>query len=175
MFRVPDGVMFHPGHAWVRADGPGLATVGIDDFAQQLVGPVAALNLPPIGASLEQGAQGWGLRADSKGVAMLSPVTGRVVAVNDALLTNPAVVNRDPFGAGWLMKIESPRLAADAKQLLHGRRARDLMSSSWDELSTLLSPQAGLVMHDGGAPLSGFARGVDEKNWDAIARRFLLT
>jgi glycine cleavage system H lipoate-binding protein len=175
MFRVPEGVMFHPGHAWVRADGAGLATVGVDDFAQQLVGPVTGLHLPEVGTMLEQGARGWGLRADSKGVDMLSPLTGRVVAVNEALLANPSSLNQDPFGAGWLMRVESPRLAADTKQLLRGRTARDLMSASWDELSTMLSPQAGLIMHDGGVPVKGLAQAVDEQNWDAVARRFLLT
>jgi glycine cleavage system H lipoate-binding protein len=173
MFRVPDGVMIHPGHAWVRADGPGFATVGMDDFAQQLVGPIAALNLPAVGTTVEQGARGWRLKADSKAVDMVSPITGRVVQINEAALGNPAAVNEDPFGRGWLMKVEAPRLTFNAKQLLSGRAARDLMSSSWDELSTLLSPEVGLVMHDGGAPVRGFARGVDEENWDAIARRFL--
>ncbi len=173
MFRVPEGVMFHPGHAWMRADAPGIATVGMDDFAQQLVGPIAALDLPPLGTAIEQGARGWRLKADSKSVDMVSPVTGRVVAINEAALGNPAAVNEDPFGRGWLMKVEAPRLVANTKQLLSGRAARDLMSSSWDELSALLSPQVGLVMHDGGAPVKGFARGVDEENWDAIARRFL--
>jgi glycine cleavage system H lipoate-binding protein len=175
MFRVPEGVMFHPGHAWVRADAPGMATIGMDDFAQQLVGPIKALNLPAIGTSVEQGTRGWRLKADSKSVDMLSPLTGRVVAINQEALENPTSVNEDPFGRGWLMQIEAPRLVANEKQLLRGRAARDLMSASWDELSSMLSPEVGLVMHDGGAPVNGFARGVDEQNWDVVARRFLLT
>jgi glycine cleavage system H lipoate-binding protein len=175
MFRVPDGVMLHPGHAWVRADAPGMATVGLDDFAQQLVGPLAGLTLPPIGTTIEQGTAGWRLQADSKSVDMIAPITGRVVAVNPDALQNPAWVNEDPFGRGWLMKVEAPRLAVNTRQLLRGRAARDLMSSSWDELSAMLSPEVGMVMHDGGVPVKGFARGIDEDRWDAIARRFLLS
>jgi glycine cleavage system H lipoate-binding protein len=175
MFRVPDGVMFHPGHAWVRADAPGIATVGMDDFAQQLVGPLKGLALPQIGTVVEQGTRGWRLKADSKSVEMLSPVTGRVVAVNQEAIEDPASVNDDPFGRGWLMKVEAPRLVTNTKQLLQGRAARDLMSASWDELSAMLSPEVGMVMHDGGLPVKGFARGIDEENWDAIARRFLLS
>jgi glycine cleavage system H protein len=178
MFRVPDGVMVHPGHSWVRpmgADAPGVVAVGMDDFAQQLLGPLAALDLPAVGSALEQGMRGWQLRADSRSVDMISPITGRVLEINEAALTNPRAILDDPYGRGWLMKVEAPRLDVNAKQLLAGRAARDLMSSSWDDLSALLSPKVGTVMHDGGAPVNGFARGLDEENWDAIARRFLLT
>lgn len=175
MFRVPEGVMFHPGHAWVRADAPGMATIGMDDFAQQLVGPISSVSLPQLGTTLEQGSRGWRLQADGKSVDMLSPITGRVVALNDAIVQNPAELNDDPFGRGWLMKIEAPRLTANTKQLLRGRAARNLMESSWDELSAMLSPEVGMVMHDGGMPVKGLARTVDEENWDAVARRFLLS
>lgn len=175
MFRVPEGVLLHPGHAWVRADAPGIAAVGLDDFARQLVGPLKGVALPPVGATLEQGARGWGLRADSKTVEMIAPVSGRVVAVNEDLLANPATINDDPYGRGWLLKVEAPRLDTNVKQLLAGRAARDLMAASWDELTTIAAPQVGLTMHDGGVPVNGFARGIDPEHWDAVARRFLLT
>lgn len=175
MFRVPAGVMFHPGHAWVRADAPDLVSVGLDDFAQQLVGPLRAVSLPQIGATVEQGERAWKLGADSKTVEMLSPISGRVAAVNTRVLEDPRLVNEDPFGHGWLIKIQTPRFAANSKQLLTGAAARKWTETSWEELSSLFTPELGTVMHDGGAPVQGFARGVDEANWDAIARRFLLT
>lgn len=178
MFRIPEGTMVHPGHSWVRplgAHAPGVVAVGLDDFARQLVGPLAAVELPSVGATLEQGAHGWQLKADSKSVGMISPISGRVLEINEAALANPGTVTDDPYGSGWLLKVESPRLSANAKQLLAGRAARDLMTSSWDDLSAMLSPKVGMVMHDGGAPLNGFARALDEENWDAIARRFLLS
>ena len=178
MFRIPEGIMVHPGHSWIRpvgAHAPGVVAVGMDDFAQQLVGPLAAVDLPAVGAALEQGTPGWLLKVDSKTVPMISPITGRVLEINEAALSNPRSVNDDPYGRGWLLKVESPRLSANTKQLLAGRAAKDLMTSSWDDLSTMLSPKVGAVMHDGGAPVQGFARAMDEENWDAIARRFLLT
>jgi glycine cleavage system H protein len=178
MFRLPQGVMLHPGHSWVRPLGahvPGVVAVGMDDFAQQLVGPVSGVRLPDVGVDVEQGAYGWQLLANGKSVDMLSPITGKVLEVNDAALSNPRMVNDDPYGRGWLLKVQSPRLTADTKQLLAGRSAHTLMTSSWDELSAMLSPEVGMVMHDGGVPLNGFARGVDDENWEAVARRFLLT
>lgn len=178
MFRVPQGVMLHQGHSWARplgAHAPGVVSVGMDDFAQQLVGPLSAVHLPNVGTTLEQGVPGWQLRTDGKSVAMLSPITGKVLEINEAALRSPRTVNDDPYGRGWLLKVESPRLTADTKQLLAGRAARDLMASSWDDLSAMLSPEVGMVMHDGGVPVHGFARGIDHENWDSVARRFLLT
>lgn len=175
MFRVPDGVMFHPGHAWARAEAGDVVAVGIDDFAQQLIGPIAKLVPPPVGAMVEQGASALTLAADSKSVDVLSPVTGRVVAVNQAALQSPRAVNNDPYGNGWLIKVRTPRLALDSRQLLTGVPARRWMDSSWEELGAMMTPELGTIMHDGGTPIAGFARGIDPTGWDAIARRFLLS
>jgi glycine cleavage system H protein len=175
MFRVPDGVMFHPGHAWAMAQASDTVTVGMDDFAQQLVGRIKAVALPSVGTTLEQGMHAWRLQADGKSVDMLSPVSGKVVAVNEAVLEDPAAVNRDPFGRGWLIKVQSPRWVTNSKQLLAGPAARRWTDTSWEQLSSMFAPELGTIMHDGGAPVTGLARGVDEENWDAVARQFLLS
>jgi glycine cleavage system H lipoate-binding protein len=175
MFRVPDGVLLHPGHAWARAVGePDLVAVGLDDFAQQLIGPIRKVLVPHIGARVDQGAAAMTLEADSKLVNVLSPVSGHVVAVNADALHAPRTVNEDPYGDGWLVKVAAPRLAIDRKQLAGGRSAQRLMSASWEELAGLLSPELGTIMHDGGTPVQGFARALDPAGWDDIARRFLL-
>jgi len=173
MFRVPDGLLFHPGHAWARPEGRDVVAVGIDDFARQLVGPVAGVGLPAVGARLEQGVAAMTLKANSKMVDVLSPVTGRVIAVNPEALGAPHAINGDPYGSGWLLQVEAARLGIDSRQLLSGAAARHWMSSSWEELSAMLSPELGTILHDGGMPLDGFARGIDHEHWDQVACRFL--
>lgn len=173
MFRVPENVLVHPGHTWARVAAPGIVLVGIDDFAQRLVGPLKGFTTPAVGDRIEQGERAFGLKADSKAVEVLAPVSGQVLAVNERALSNPASVNSDPYGEGWLLKVQAPRLATASHQLLSGNAARYLMTSSWEELSALFGPQLGTVMHDGGLPIDGFARAVDETNWDEVARRFL--
>jgi glycine cleavage system H lipoate-binding protein len=175
MFRVPDDVMLHPGHAWARVDGPDLVSVGVDDFAQQLVGPIDRVSLPTLGTRVQQGMPALGLRADSKLIPVLSPVSGRVVAVNASALTSPHAVNADPYGEGWLLKVRTRQLPVDSKQLVTGDRAQQWVSTSWDELSRMLTPELGTIMHDGGMPIAGLARGIDDEHWDEIARRFLLS
>jgi glycine cleavage system H lipoate-binding protein len=175
MFRVPADVMLHPGHAWARVEGPDLVSVGVDDFAQQLVGRIDRVSLPTLGTRVQQGMPALGLRADSKLIPVLSPVSGRVVAVNAGALDSARAINADPYGEGWLLKVRTRQLPVDSKQLVAGDRARQWVSSSWDELSRMLTPELGTIMHDGGMPVAGLARGIDDEHWDEIARRFLLS
>ena len=173
MFQVPKHLMFHEGHTWARLEGRNRVAVGIDDFARQLVGPLGQVELPAVGASVEQGAPAMTLEADAKRVNVLSPVSGRVTAINPAALNAARTVNDDPYGAGWLMEVEVPSVGTDSRRLVTGRAARQLMASSWEELSGMLTPELGMIVHDGGTPVDGFARVIDGQHWDDVARRFL--
>lgn len=172
-FRVPQELFFHPGHAWAKADGGGVMTVGVDDFAQQLVGPLAAIELPQPGAQVRRGAKGWTLKADSKAVDMISPVTGTVVAVNPNVASRADLVNDDPYGRGWLMKVQAPAGGHSLGELFSGAAARKWIAEVADELTAAMGPQLGTVMQDGGVPVHGIARSLDEQHWDQVARQFL--
>jgi glycine cleavage system H protein len=111
-FHVPPGVHLHPGHTWARLDADGLVSVGIDDFAHKLVGP-AAVELPALGAKVHQGDPALALRDGGRGVPLVSPVDGTVVAVNPAATASHAAALDDPYGAGWLFKVTAPRLAGE--------------------------------------------------------------
>lgn len=175
LFELPARLFFHPGHAWARVDSPDTVTIGIDDFARKLVGPVSALRLPQPGDTLAQGERGWALVVGGTSIDMLSPVAGTVLAVNDLAASAPDVVDRDPYGHGWLLRVKSPRLAANLKHLLSGSVARAWMNSVSDALRLQAGPELGLAYEDGGALVDGLAHGLDPERWEAIARHFLLT
>lgn len=170
-FRVPGHVYFHPGHAWARVENRDLVTVGMDDFAQKLVGKVSGIMLPQVGSRVGQGEKAWSLVSDSKSVDMLSPVDGTVVAVNDS----PAGNDRDPYGDGWLLKVKAPRLSANLTHLMSGSLAKRWMEEVCDTLRGRINPQLGQVYQDGGLPIDGMARGLDPAHWDEVARTFFLT
>jgi glycine cleavage system H protein len=174
-FNIPERVYFHPGHAWARLETPGVMAVGVDDFAQHLVGRIGGLVLPKPGQALRAGQRAIALRADGKAVDMLAPVTGRVVAVNDAALEHPDMINNDPYGRGWLMKVQVPRTASAVKSLLSGQAAREWIDGVSQQLMQTMSPELGQLCQDGGLPVHGIARAIDEEHWDEIARRFLLS
>ena len=92
-------------HEWVVVDGK-TATVGITDFAQAQLGDVVFLELPATGRTLAE-REGFGVIESVKAASDLyTPVAGRIAAVNDKLSANPELVNSDPYGEGWILKLE---------------------------------------------------------------------
>ncbi|MDP8224310.1 MAG: glycine cleavage system protein H [Candidatus Lernaella stagnicola] len=168
---VPEDISFHPGHTWARPEGA-MATVGMDDFAAKLVGRIDRVQLPEIGTELKQGEPAWTLYADGKAVEMLAPVSGKVVAINE---TAAKAAADDPFGAGWMMKIEAPSMATNLKNLLSGIVAKAWTEHAVDALFSRANQQLGAVAADGGAPISGMAKVIDVKAWDEIAKEYFLT
>jgi len=180
LFRVPEGYGFHQGHTWMKADlvSPNrqrLVKVGLDDFAQKLIGRVDAVELPAVGSRLTQGDKGWSLKVDSEAIPMLSPVDGEVVAVNQEVLRSPGILSRDPYGAGWLLKVKSDRIAADNRNLLSGKLARAWMETSLENLHPTRQDAVGPVMQDGGLPVEGIARILGGDQWAELAKTHLLT
>jgi len=152
-----------------------LVKVGLDDFAQKLVGRVDAVELPAVGSRLTQGDKGWSLMVDSEAIPMLSPVDGEVVAVNEEVLRHPEILGRDPYGDGWLLKVKSDRIAADTRNLLSGKVARAWMETSLENLHPIRLEPVGPVMQDGGLPLDGIARVLGGDQWADLAKTHLLT
>jgi len=111
----PTDLKYTKDHEWVRFDDGG-AAVGITDFAQRQLGDVVFVELPEVGRQLKQ-HEVFGTIESVKAVSELfSPVSGEVVAVNDALSTSPESVNKDPHGA-WIIKVK-PSNAGELGALL---------------------------------------------------------
>jgi len=172
-FRLPEEIYYHLGHAWAAPEGKNLVKVGINDFAQKLVGKVNAIQLPGLGSTVHQGEKAWALEVDSKMIDMLSPVDGKVVAINEKILHSPEEINKYPY-VSWLMKVESPKFPANKKQLLSGPLASKWMEEVRENLLSRTSANLGLVYQDGGLLVDGMARSLDKDKWDDIVREFFL-
>ena len=173
-FNLPEGFYYHRGHSWAMPQG-GLVKVGIDDFAQKMMGPINALDAPPVGASLEQGGVGWRFNVDSKSIGMLSPVKGEVVEINKEVFKNPDIINQDPYGEGWLMRIRPFGKDGGFRNLLTEKLARVWTGMSADALMERMAGEMGAVYQDGGTPVAGIARILDPDDWDKLVKEFLLT
>ncbi len=113
-YKVIPGLRYTAEHEWVKSDG----TVGITDFAQHELGDVVFVDLPSVGATVTAGKP-FGSVESVKAVSdLFAPVNGTVAAVNEALNADPAAVNKDPYGAGWLIKIRMAN-AADLDALMN--------------------------------------------------------
>ncbi len=110
--NVPDELRYSAEHEWARRlDGGSRVRVGITDFAQDALGDVVYVDLPEVGTAVAA-AEAVGELESTKSVSeMYAPVSGTVVAVNEALADNPALLNEDPYGDGWLCEIEMSNTA----------------------------------------------------------------
>ena len=174
-FALAEGYHYHPGHTWAAGGDGDVVTVGLDDFAAQLVGAPDAVDLPPVGTTVRQGQSAWKVRAGDRALVMLSPVDGRVVAVNDAVRRAPHLAADDPYGAGWLLKLQSRHRRASLRNLLSGELASVWMRHTAERLRELPDGGLGVVMADGGVPVRGFGRALAPDEWDAVAREFFRT
>jgi glycine cleavage system H protein len=102
----PEDLKYNPEHTWLRLDGSGSGLVGITDFAQRQLKDVVFVELPEKGTSVVQ-MESFGVVESVKATNDLySPVSGVVTDVNQALIDDPSLVNKDPYGAGWMVKVE---------------------------------------------------------------------
>jgi glycine cleavage system H protein len=117
MSKIPQDLRYSKEHEYVKPLDQGLIQVGITDYAQDQLGDVVYVDLPKVGASFDA-MQVFGTIEAVKAVSELfCPIAGEVTEVNGAIENDPAVVNRDPYGAGWMIKLR-PKNTADANALL---------------------------------------------------------
>ncbi|MBN1254127.1 MAG: glycine cleavage system protein GcvH [Deltaproteobacteria bacterium] len=103
--EFPEDIKYIATHQWVKPEGK-TGTVGITDYAQDQLGEVVLVELPDVGSSVQKGAV-FGTIESVKAVADLySPVDGTVTEVNEAVYDEPNLVNEDPYGKGWMLKVE---------------------------------------------------------------------
>lgn len=113
----PQDLLYSKEHEWAKLDGEN-ATVGITDYAQESLGDIVYVELPKVGTEIEQFFN-VGVIESVKAVSdLFTPLSGKVVEINEALDGDPAAVNREPYGAGWLFKLKLSDLE-EAKSLLN--------------------------------------------------------
>lgn len=106
MSELPSELKYAKTHEWVRDEGDGNVTVGISDHAQELLGDLVFVELPEIGASVDAAAECAVVESVKAASDVYSPVSGEVVAVNEALVDAPETVNQDAFGEGWMFRVK---------------------------------------------------------------------
>lgn len=101
----PENLLYSKEHEWVKVDGD-VATIGITDYAQHSLGDIVYVELPRVGKQIEQFGN-IGVVESVKAVSdLFTPIGGEVLEINGALDADPAALNRDPYGDGWLFKVK---------------------------------------------------------------------
>ncbi|MET3923567.1 glycine cleavage system protein GcvH [Arthrobacter sp. UYEF20] len=117
MAKVASELQYSAEHEWVARGDGNVVSIGVSAVAADALGDIVYVDLPEVGAAVTAGETCGEIESTKSVSDLYSPVTGEVTEVNDAVVADPAVVNSDPYGAGWLFKVavesEGPLLSAE--------------------------------------------------------------
>lgn len=132
-YDIPDDLKYHIEHTWVRPESDDTVIVGWSDFAQKLAEDLSSVIVPDEGKSMKQDEY-LGTIETGKWVGKLyAPVTGKIIALNEEVLDDPRLVNQDPYGQGWIMKVKITDPASLAR-LLDSKAYKDAIVAKLKEL-----------------------------------------
>jgi glycine cleavage system H protein len=174
-FQVPENVRYHAGHTWALSESRELVRVGIDDFAAKLVGKIESIALPQRGRWVRQGQKIWTMFRDGKSVDMVSPIEGTVTAINEAVLQNPELARKDPYGDGWLLTVQAPDSKINFRNLMGGTLARLWTESSALKLRNRMPVLAGALAQDGGVAVDDLTAHMPDEDWATLTKEFFLS
>ncbi len=175
-FQVPENLRYHPGHAWALSESPDRVRVGMDDFATKLAGKIERIALPQRGRWIRQGQKIWTIFRDGKSVDMVSPIEGTVTDINEAVVNDPELARKDPYGEGWLVAVQAPDSKTNFRNLLGGGLAR-----WWTEESALRlrkrmpTAMVAALAQDGGVAVDDITANMPDLDWAVLTKEFFLS
>ncbi len=174
---VADGVSwkrkgyYAPGHTWIESLTGQALRLGVDDLGQKVLGHVTALTLPVPGTKLREGEPLTQVACGNRHVAIPSPVTGTVVAINDAVIRDPGLIHRDPYRRGWLVSLDAANAAY--ARLPWGNAARRWLHEESVRLSHFMEQSLQLHAADGGEYVAPGPSFLDDAQWRTMVKAFL--
>jgi len=116
---IPVELRYHTEHEWIRQENQ-MAVLGITHFAQDALGDIVYLELPKVGVEVRSGQEIGEVESTKTTSPVYTPVSGKIMAVNEELKEKPELVNQDPYGRGWIVKIQMSD-PSEAKRLMDAR------------------------------------------------------
>lgn len=173
-FELAEDFYYHEGHTWARPEYGGRVRVGLDDFAQKLIGKLKGIELPNVGQVLKQGEAGFQVRRNGEVAQVLSPIDGIVAHVNDKLKNQPDLANESCYETGWLFTVEPTRLRQNLKGLYYREEARNFINEEKEKLFNLANDDL-QVAADGGSSVEDIFKEIEGENWPTFVKTFLKT
>ena len=130
MSNIPSDLRYTKSHEWVRSGQNGSAEIGISDHAQGALGDLVFVEVPEVGRSVRAGEACAVVESVKAASDVYSPVNGRVTAGNAALATQPELLNQDPYGAGWLFRVQTTSALEEASLMSAAEYAKFLADES---------------------------------------------
>jgi glycine cleavage system H protein len=169
------GIFAHPSHTWAEVVQPNLVSVGMDKFTSSVFGTIQQIELPRQGDRIYQGDKAWKIKRGKRELVQASPVSGRVVQVNQELVENPGLLNQGNPEKRWIVKIAPIRLAREARNLLTGEMLGWWSQAAKEQLVSALVPSSFPVLQEGGEIKPDLGDELTSEQWEKVARHFFNT
>ena len=174
-FQMAAGYYYHMGHCWARIEHGGRIRVGYDDFLTRLFGRMSSCDLPSLGVNLLQDQVGWTFKRDDHQAAVLSPVTGTVLAVNHLVEDHPEIAHEDPYHHGWLFILEPVAPKRSLKRLYFGAESFRWIDNESQKLLRMIGPEYESLAATGGTVVKDIFGSFERIEWDSLVHTFLHT
>jgi glycine cleavage system H lipoate-binding protein len=180
-FLLPKGFFISKAHTWVELTFSGEARVGVDDFAQKVIGTIERIEVAPLNTELKKGDPLLMVRHGNRELTIPAPISGKVLTVNESLLASPHMLRQDPYVAGWVAVLIPNNISKELRLLAIADDAAKWLRKEVGRFRDFIKEQseigvpipAGVTMLDGGAPLGGVLEQFNENTWCAFQKEFL--
>jgi glycine cleavage system H lipoate-binding protein len=174
-YKIAEDYYYHFGHSWVHIVHGECVRVGVDGFVGKVFGAADILDIPQPGTALKQAHLGCMLTRDGRQAPVLSPLSGKILAVNQKVVRDPEIVCEDPYHEGWLFQMEPSFLKLETQGLYADQNSFRWMERENQQLLKLLGPSYERLAATGGEVVSDLIGHFPEIGWDALVRTFLRT
>ena len=175
-FKVPVNFYYlHRGHSWAVLEESGQVRVGLDDFSQKLLGQADELKFPEIGKVYYQDHVCMALFRQGNKASLEAPVDGAIEAVNPKVRQDPGLINRDPYGEGWLFKVRPANLRQNLEKLFFGDSNATWIDQETHRLLYILDTTVGATLPSGGEVIDDVYGQFPNMGWRRLVKEFLLT
>jgi glycine cleavage system H lipoate-binding protein len=172
-YQMARDCYYHRGHSWVRFEHGGLARIGFDAFAVNLFGAFGAIEMPSLGTCLTQDRVGWAFTRETHWAAMLAPVSGTVVALNQRVNDYPEIIHEDPYHLGWLFILEPERAKKNLRDLYFGDAGSRWMELEVAALMRMIGAEYEGLAAAAGKPIGDVFGQIPGLDWRLLVKTFL--
>jgi glycine cleavage system H protein len=181
ILKIPLGLFYSKNHTWMQLEKSGNAKVGLDDLVMHITGEVNLSNIKQPGEKVSPGDVIAQIEQDGKQLNISSPISGEVQSVNTSINENPGIMNEDPYGKGWILKIKPEKwiaetnsclVAEDAEEWLKKEltRFKDFVATSVDKIS----PEPSItILQEGGELSDNPLSRLPKEIWNDFQSEFL--
>jgi len=171
-FKIPQGYYFHKGHLWAKVEAGSEVRIGVDDFTLKLLGLPDKIETPLVGKQVRQGQGKVVFTRGANAVALLSPVSGVVTAVNNKLRSRESCTITAPYTDGWVMRVHATELRKDIKNLRIGSEEKQILTDEINLLYRLIQEVDQPLAADGGLLGNDLFGKLPQLGWERLVKTF---